>query len=172
MNDEFRAVITSRDRAREPFITAMAHAAAMLDNGENVLVTVGPALEPIGIQQRKFFHGPVLTQIAEQVKLPDGSRYTAEIWKEYLKRQLLPPKWKSYRMPGAKRATPHRLPLSTETLGVKAYAKFIDQCIDYATLEWRVVFRFELSEREAVRYQPPARKTTPTPTPETSDVPA
>lgn len=157
MSDTFSAVLISRDRAREQFIQAMSHAALMMENGERVLVTVGPALEPIGVQQRKFFHGPVLTQIAEQVKLPDGSRYTTDVWKIYLKKQLLPPKWRSIRLPGAKRATPKRIEQSTESLGVKAYSKFIDEAIDYAVMEWGVQFRFEMSEREAVRYQPAAK---------------
>lgn len=158
MSDEYRALIFTEATAREKFIAAMAHAACMLKNGERVLVTVGPAIEPVTILQRRFLHGPVLRQIAEQVKLPDGSRFTEDIWKEYLKKRLLKPEWKVYRLPGAKKATPHRVAPSTERLGIRAYAKFIDESIDYMTAEWGVQFRFEMSEREAVRYQPTPRK--------------
>lgn len=157
MSEEFRVLLMSERHARESFIQAMSHAKAMLDNGEHVLVTVGPALEPIGVQQRKFLHGVVLEQISEQARV-DGQRYTIDVWKEYFKKKYLKPTWKHYRLPSAKKATPHRQPLSTERLGVRAYSKFIDDVIDHAVLELSVVFDFVASEREAVRYTPPARK--------------
>lgn len=158
MSDEFRVILFSRDRAREQFITAMNHAAAMLDNGDKVLLTVGPALEPIGIQQRKFFHGPVLTQISEQVRMADGTRYTADVWKIFFKKLYLPPRWISTRLPGQKRPTPRRVEQSTERLGVKAYSFLIDQVIDHAISELNVTFQFEDGEREGVRYVAPKRK--------------
>lgn len=156
MTEEFRALLMSERNARESFIQAMSHAKSMLDNGEHVLVTVGPALEPIGIQQRKFLHGVVLEQISEQVRV-QGQRYTIDVWKEYFKKKFLKPTWKNYRLPGAKRATPHRVPASTERLGVKAYSKFIDNVIDHSVLELSVVFDFVAAERESVRYVAPAR---------------
>lgn len=158
MSEEFRVILFNAERAREQFIAAMTHAKSMIENGERVLLTVGPAREPVGIQQRKFLHGVVLPQIAEQVKLPDGSRYTTDVWKAYLKKQLIPKQWKSIRMPGDKRATPRKVEPSTERLGVKAYSLFIDQCIDYATMEWGVQFEYVAEEREAVRYTAAKRK--------------
>lgn len=158
MSEEFRTVLFNAERAREQFIAAMAHAKSMLENGERVMLSVGPAVESVGVQQRKFLHGVVLPQIAEQVKLPDGSRYTTDVWKAYLKKQLLPKQWKSMRMPGDKRATPRKVEPSTERLGVKAYSLFIDQCIDYAVMEWSVKFEFVAEEREAVRYVAQKRK--------------
>lgn len=157
MSDEFRAVLASRDGARAQFITAMNHAAAMLDNGERVLVTVGPATEPITVKQRKFLHGPVLGQISEQVRV-NGERFVIEIWKEYFRKLYLPDRFESRKLPGQKRATPQRVRQSTEDLGVKFYSEFIDQVIAHAVTEFGVVFRFETGEREAVQYRPPARK--------------
>lgn len=159
MSDTFTTVLTSRDGARETFVRAMNHAASMIDNGESVLLSVGPALLPIGVQQRRFLHGPVLTQISEQVRV-NGERFTTDIWKRHLKNVILErePKYEMVKLPGAKRATPRRVYRSTETLGVRAYSKFIDECIDYATLEWSVQFVFINEEREGVRYTPPARK--------------
>jgi len=155
---EFRAIALTRHAAHEAITRGYEHAKAMLDNGGSVLITVGPAIEPIGIQQRKFFHGPVLNQISEQVRV-NGERFTTDIWKRHLKNVILErePKYEMVKLPGAKRATPRRVYRETERLGVRAYSKFIDECIDYATLEWSVQFRFEVSEREAVRYQPPVR---------------
>ena len=123
-----------------------------------MLLTVSVALDPVGIQQRRFLHGPVLTQIAEQVRV-GGERFTTEIWKEYFRRLILErePEYEMRKMPGAKRATPHRVRKSTEKLGVRDYAKYIDEVIDYAVAEWGVAFRFEMNEREAVRYVDPKR---------------
>lgn len=158
LNDEYRATLRSVETAREHFINAMNHARSLLDNGEHVLLSVGIAIEPVGVQQRRFFHGPVLTQISEQVRVR-GERFTADLWKEHLKNVILErePHYEMRKLPGAKRATPRRVRRSTETLGVRDYAQFIDEVIAYAVTEWGVEFRFEMSEREAVRYLPPAR---------------
>jgi len=153
MSETMTAVIYSDDQAREIFIAAMSHAKALWMNGERVQISVGPALDPIGIQQRKFLHGVVLQQIAEKVVV-GGSRFTVDVWKRYMKNVILEktPKYEMVKLPGAKRATPRRVWQSTEKLGVRAYSKFIDECIDYAVLEWGVEFDFVVSEREAVRY--------------------
>jgi hypothetical protein len=168
-NDEYRATIRHAASAREHFVNAMTLAKTLLENGEQVLLTVGVAIEPVGVQQRKFLHGPVLTQISEQVRV-NGARFTTDVWKEHLKNLILErePKYEMRRMPGAKRATPRRIRRSTESLGVRDYAKFIDEVIDYAVLEWGVVFRFEMNEREAVRYVDPRRLKKPAPAGELS----
>lgn len=109
-------------------------------------------------KQRRFFHGVVLVQIAEQVRMPDGTRYVGEVWKSYFRKLFVPDKWESYRMPGAKRATPHRVRVSTEDLSVRQYSQLIDNVIDHAITEFGVTFDFVVSERESVRYRrKPAR---------------
>jgi hypothetical protein len=153
MSDEFRAFIHTGDEGRVVFQQAMAHARAMVDNGERVLVVVGPALEPISIRQRRFLHGPALGQISEQARV-NGERYTVDTWKEFYRRMFLGTNGARYemqRLPGAKRATPRRVPVSTETLGIRAYATFIDQIIAHAATELNVHFHFEQGEREATR---------------------
>lgn len=158
LNDEYRATLRTAAAAREHFVNAMTLAKTLLDNGEPVLLTVSVALEPVGVQQRKFLHGPVLTQISEQVRV-NGERFTTDVWKEYYRRLVLErePEYVMHKMPGAKRATPRRVRRSTEDLGVRAYAKFIDEVIDHAVAEWGVAFRFEMNEREAIRYVDPRR---------------
>lgn len=157
MSDTFTTVLTSRDGARETFVRAMNHAAAMLDNGESVLLSVGPALEPVGVQQRRFLHGPVLTQISEQVRV-FGERFVTAIWKEFYRKLFLPDAWEVRKLPGQKRATPVRVRQSTEDLGIKRYSELIDKVIAHAATEFGVEFRFESDERESVKYRPPARK--------------
>ena len=159
MSETYRTTIASRDAAREKFILAMSHAACLLDNGEWVDLTVAPALDSIGVKQRGFLHGAVLPQIAEQVFVGERrERFVADIWKEHFRRLFIPDKWVMRKLPGAKRATPHRERVSSESLGVKAYSKFIDSIIDHAILELGVVFDFVAEEREAARYVAKPRK--------------
>lgn len=124
-------------------------------------LTFAEVREDLTVKQRRFLHGPVLGQIAEQVRMPDGSRYVAAIWKEYFRKLYLPDRWASYRMPGAKRATPHRVRVSTEDLSIKQYSELIDKVLAHATTELGVVFDLDPAERQAVRYRKPARKPKP-----------
>lgn len=123
---------------------------------------------PLTIRQRKFFHGPVLNQIAEQVRMPDGTRYMPDVWKEYFRGLFLPPKWvlvavpkwdaKLGRLLQPKRKTPRQVKQSTEDLSVKQYSELIDKTLAHAASELGVVFDLDPAEREAVRYKRPARK--------------
>lgn len=179
MSDTFTTVLTSRDGARETFVRAMNHAAAMFDNGESVMLSVGPALEPISIRQRKFLKDIVCGQIAEQVKLPvfdaagnatgKTTRHTKDVWAEYFRAEFLGDRYEMKlavvrdKVTGksrfAKKATPHKVRVSTEHLGVRKYSEHIDRVIDTAILEFGVEFHFTREEREAVRWKQPKRAT-------------
>jgi hypothetical protein len=153
VSDTYITVIATHDGAREKFKLAMTHAKCMLDNGEAVELRVGPALKSIGVLQRGFLHAAVLPQIAEQAYVGEKrERFTAEVWKEFFHRRFIPDRWVMRKLPGAKRATPHRERVSSESLGVRRYAEWIDQIIDTAIVEHGVVFVFEPSQREAVRH--------------------
>lgn len=167
-SEVFIAVVSTREGMREPFLRAWQHAEAMVLGGERVEVRVGPALEAIGVQQRKFLHGPVLGQIAEQVRVGDeGVRFVVEVWKEHFRTLFLGWNWEMRRslvrdprtgaIRPAKKATPHRVPVSSETLGVRKYSEWTNQIIDHAVAELGVVFVFNDGEREAVRWTPRRR---------------
>lgn len=161
MSDTYRTVISGHDAAREKFKLAMTHARCLLDNGEAVDLTVAPALDSISAKQRGFVHAAVFPQIAEQVFVGEKrERFVAEIWKEHFRRRFIPDKWVMRKLPGAKRATPHRERVSSESLGVKRYSQWIDQIIDTAIVELGVVFDFVAEDREAVRYVPPRGRNT------------
>lgn len=157
--DTYLTVIATVDGAREKFKLAMTHAKCLLDNGEWVELKVGPALDSIGAKQRGFLHAAVLPQIAEQAYVGEKrERFAAEVWKEFFHRRFIPDRWVMRKLPGAKRATPHRERVSSESLGVKGYSEFIDRIIDTAIVEHGVVFEFEPSERESVRHVAKPRK--------------
>lgn len=149
----YLTVIQTEAGAREKFIAAMSHARAMLDNGEPVELRVGPALDPIRAKQRKFLKDIVCGQISEQAVVGEKrERYTKEIWAEFFRRRFLGDRYEMRKMPGAKKATPHRIRNSTEELGVRGYSEYTDKVIDTAVVEHHVVFEFTSVEREAVRH--------------------
>lgn len=142
-------------------------------------VIVGFDRSDITTKQRGFLHAAVLPQIAEQVSIPDGTRYVAEVWKEFFRQRFLGhtyevravPRWdaEAGRMVQPKRATPVKVRVSTETLGIRAYSEFIDAVIAAATTELGVVFEFDNDEREAVRYRRRARAAKPATQPQPTE---
>jgi hypothetical protein len=151
-DDDFREVIQSAGEGREVFARAMAHARALVDDGHAVAVKVGVDREPIEAKQRKFLKDIVFGQIAEQVCVGDKrERFTKQIWAEFYRERLLGSRWELQKMPGAKRATPRRIRNSTEELGVRRYAAYIDEVIQIATTEYDVHFVFKRDEREGTR---------------------
>ncbi|WP_114968307.1 hypothetical protein [Rhodoferax ferrireducens] len=159
MNDHHTRVITTREEAHAAITQAYIVAKTLLMDGKRVRISVGEDSDPITIKQRRFLHGPVLTQIAEQVRV-GGQRYTTGIWKRFFKNLILErkPRYEMIRMPGAKRATPRRKWWGTEELSIKQYSQFIDEVIAHAVTEFSVSFHFLAGEREAVRYVRPVAK--------------
>lgn len=160
MNSEtYVTVIMTDEGLNQKFRAGYNHALAMLRNGEAVELKVAPAESPISIKQRGFLHAAVLPQVAEQVCLgPNRERYTTDVWKTYFHKRFIPDRWVMKKLPGAKRATPHRERVSSEQLGVRRYSLWIDQIIDTAIAEFGVQFVFEGDEREQVRYRGPTKK--------------
>ena len=124
--------------------------------------------EDLTIRQRAFLHTAVFPQIADQYTFPDGTRFGDKAWKEHFRDRFLGYRWEMRRamnwdaalaaMVQAKRATPHRVRISTEDLNVRQYSQYIDKVIDTAVLELGIVFEFRPSEREGARWRKPVRK--------------
>lgn len=176
----FDRVIFSQEALRDQMVIAFTHARSVIQNGKSVRVLIEEALEPIRIKQRNFLHGVVLAQISEQVKVPQFDshgaptgkveRYVIDTWKEHFRERFLG--WKHVMKRGfvldkktglwrpAKKKTPHREAISSETLGVKRYAEWTDKIIDHAIEEMGVVFVFKFEEREEVRWRAKPKSTT------------
>lgn len=147
--------------------TLVDQARADEDTERRLRLTVGFDHEDITVKQRGFLHAAVFPQIAEQVRFADGSRYTADVWKEYFRKLFLGDRFVLKRIPRfdaatgklvhPKRATPHRERISTEDLSIKQYSNHIDKVIAHATTELGVAFEFDADEREAVRWKPKRR---------------
>lgn len=159
--ETYHTVIATPEGLRDKFVIAYRHAECLLKNGDRVEVMVRPALDAIGAQQRRFLKDIVFGQIAEQVALPvfdvNGNdtgrrqKYDKAAWAELFRRQLLGYRHEMQRLPGSKKATPVKVRVSTETLGVRAYADYTDKVIALATTEYGVVFRFNDDERPQPR---------------------
>lgn len=163
----FTAIAMDHEQAHAVCSQAYQVAKAEIDNGANVQVSVALAVEPVTVKQRKFLHGPVLSQISEQVRI-GGERYVIKVWKDYFHDLFLPDEWhleRRFHLDKAtgelvpdKRATPRRVRISTEELGPKAYAQHTEKIIDYATVEWGVVFQFQREEQDLRAHFQPRRK--------------
>ena len=160
MSDSYSAVCFTREDAHVAVTRAYAHAQAMFANGEpTVLIECKPGVEAVSVKQRRFFHGPVLGQISEQAKV-DGVRFTLDIWKEFFRRKFVGDhgfRWETQRLPGDKHARPRRIRISTEELGVRDYAKFCDEVIQYGAEELGVSFVFTNEEQALLRHKPRAK---------------
>jgi len=166
MNGLQTRIVETRAQAHEAAMQGYMAARVLIGQGKRVVFAVGEDSEPLSIKQRHFLHGPVLGQISAQVRV-EGERYVMETWKEYFRKMLLPDTWvmrkgliydkKQCRLVPAKRATPHRVRHSTEDLTVRQYWEYTNKVIDYAVVEWGVVFVFKPNEREAAAYVAPKR---------------
>lgn len=157
MSNQHVRVVATREAAHNAITQAYSVARALIQDGKRVKISVGEDDDPVTVKQRRFLHGPVLEQISEQVRV-GGERFVTDVWKEYLRKRILGDRWESYKAPGAKRATPHRIRNSTEELGVKAYSEYIDKVIALACTEWHVEFHFDPQERESVRHHERKKK--------------
>jgi hypothetical protein len=168
MSEVLDVVVSTHEGVRKVARLAYDRALAMVADGKRVRMLAAEAEDDLSIRQRGFLHKAVFPQISEQVTFPDGTRFEWRVWKEMFRARFLGDRWVLRAVPRwdiktgqwikPKRKTPHRERVSTEDLGLKAYSQYIDTAIDTAVLEFGVVFVFLPSERDAVRYVAPARK--------------
>jgi len=163
------AILRANEIARAMVDRSQSKAAAQADDdgvcppAQRLRLVLGLEYEDITTKQRGFLHKAVFPQIAEQYVFPDGTRYAWQVWKEHFRARFLGDRWiskrairwdpKTQKMVQAKRATPHRERVSTESLSIKQYSEYIDTVIDTATVELGVVFQFIETQREVVRFR-------------------
>lgn len=90
-------------------------------------------------RQRNFYHGIVLKTIADQAR-PNGLAYPMPVWKEHFRKEYLGFKTVSYTNPLTGKKSRNRVRTSTETLGIRAYARLIDRVMAFAATELGVEF--------------------------------
>jgi hypothetical protein len=145
--EPFVRVVHTREEAHQAASDAYALAKLLLADGKRPRFELAHDDDPLSLKQQRFFHGPVLRQIAQQARV-NGVGYPPEIWKELFRTLFLEPTWVQV----GERTIEVRK--STQELGARAYSDLIDRVIAHAATELGVEFRFRADEREAVRYRP------------------
>lgn len=117
----------------------------MLAEGNKIVVRGEEYENELSDRQRGYLHGVVLTQIAQQARDCDGNPHHMRVWKEYFRNTLLGSKKKTVVNPINGRKSRRLVRVSTEDLGVRAYAKYIDQVTAFAATDLGVTItvRFE-----------------------------
>lgn len=87
-------------------------------------------------KQRGYLHAGVLTQISEEAVV-NGERFPMEVWKEWYRSQFLGFRVVTCVDPFTKRKSRRRQRISTEDLGVRGMAQYIDRIIAHASTDLR-----------------------------------
>lgn len=90
-------------------------------------------------QQRRYYHGVILAEIAKQAKV-NGQSFPLAVWKEWFRDQYLGYKSVTCINPMTGKKSRRRVRKSTEELGVKAYAALIEKVTAFAVTDLGVEF--------------------------------
>lgn len=85
-------------------------------------------------KQRAYLHAVVLTEIAQFAR-PGGVQHDMKTWKEYFRSEWLGFKTVSGTNPITGKKTRKRVRISTEDLGVRRLAEYIDRIIAFAATD-------------------------------------
>jgi hypothetical protein len=103
--------------------------------------------------QRGYLHGVVLTEIA-QFCTANGEKFPMPVWKEYFRDKYLGFKVVTHIDPFTRRKLRRRVRVSTEDLGVRRLAAYIDEVIAFAATD----LNYQVSEPLPPPMRPERRK--------------
>jgi len=109
-----------------------------LTQGRQLVVEVRLLDDVITEAQRGYLHGVVLKEIALYAR-PNGQEFPFKVWKEHFRSTLLPNKRVTSINPLTGKKSRRSVRVSTEDLGVRRLAEYIDQVIAIAATELAVV---------------------------------
>lgn len=113
--------------------------AAFANGVKRLQITAMPEEDAKSIQQRRYYHGVVLTEIAEQAKA-NRQRFPMPVWKSYFREKYVGHKWEVLTNPITGKKSRRKVRISTEELGVRAYSKLIKQVTAEAVTDLGVMF--------------------------------
>lgn len=111
----------------------------LLITGHHLVVNIRLAEDAKTDRQRKFYHGVILKEVAQQAR-PNGVNFPMAVWKEHFRQQFLGFKTVTTTNPLTGKKSRRRVRISTEDLGVKAYSELIDRVCAFAATELGVEF--------------------------------
>lgn len=118
------------------------HAKNLLMAGHRLVVEIRLAEDAKTDKQRRYYHGFILKTIADQAMV-NGQRFPLQVWKEHFRSEFLGFKVKTHINPTTGTKSRRRIRISTEDLGVKAYAQLIERVTAFAVTELGVAFPSE-----------------------------
>lgn len=130
----------SPDQARENLNRQVVPwAKSMLAAGHKLLVECRLAEDAKTDAQRRYYHGAILTQIAQKAEI-NGQKFPLAVWKEHFRAEFLGFKTVTTVNPMTGKKHRRRVRVSTEDLGVKAYAQLIEKVTAFAVTDLGVQF--------------------------------
>lgn len=119
-----------------------AQAKPMLLAGNKLTLELRPYDSDKTAAQRRYYHGYVLTEIASKAS-PAGVKYALPVWKEHFRKKFLGEngcKRRTFVDPMTGKKSRRQVRMSTENLGVKAYAALIEKVTAFATVDLGIRF--------------------------------
>jgi hypothetical protein len=112
---------------------------AQLTAGRALAVEIRFAEDKKTDQQRRYYHGVILKQIAQHAR-PNCVKFPLAVWKEHFRKEYLGFKTVTFVNPITSKKSRRRVRISTEDLGVNAYNLLIERVTAYAATELGVAF--------------------------------
>ncbi len=107
--------------------------------GNKQLIEVRDFADKLSDQQRRYYHGYILNEIAKQAKV-DGNQFSLATWKEHFRKTYLGSKRIKTVNPITGKKSYYLKRVSSEELGVRGYNRLIDLVTNVATNELGVNF--------------------------------
>jgi hypothetical protein len=113
--------------------------------GRRMVLVLQDYDEALTVQQRRFYHGYILIEIAEQAQ-PQGVKYPMKVWKEYFREKYLGDEVQTSIDPMTGATKKDVVRVSSESLGVKGYNELIEKVTAFAVTDLGVVFDKTMQE--------------------------
>lgn len=162
----FRAELHNPEQARAVLARqALPWVGEQLKQGRELVAEFRLLDDDITDKQRAYLHAVVLTEIAQFAR-PDGQHFPMATWKEFLRDKFLGFKTVSYLNPLTGKKSRRRVRTSTEDLGVRGMAEYIDRVIAFAATDLGVT----VSEPLPPELRPGRRRARAPVDPETGEI--
>lgn len=148
-------------QAHKAFADAWLTVKASLLAGRKMVLTVDDFEDKLTTQQRKYYHGFILNEVAKQASI-EGRKYGLQIWKEHFRDKYLGDEVVTEINPMTGVEARRLIRKSTEGLGVKGYNLLIEQVTAYAVTDLNVSFTMDFDEWVAQNNESPNVRTNDT----------
>jgi len=136
----FTATLTGPDQGREVVRSQLLpYIGRLIEAGKRVSVTAMEEEDSKSIRQRRYYHGVVLAEIAQQATI-NGQKFDMPVWKSYMRERFVGYRWEVSKNPMTGKKQRRKLRISSEDLSVKAYSRLIDEVSAFAATELNVIF--------------------------------